>query len=645
MKCDFSGYATKNDLLCSDGRTIKKDAFAGDNGKIVPLVWQHDHNDPSNVLGQVKLENRPDGVYAYGIFNDTQAASDARKLVEHGDINAMSIYANHVKQDASGNVMHGQIKEVSLVLSGANPGATIDNVVIHHADDEYTELDDEAVIYTDETICHSDGMTQKTFDSLSDEDKEKIMKIINSANESEDDDEKIEHACGDGSSTKKKKKTVTHAMNPDEETPDPEDMVDDEEDDDDDDSDETIGDIIDTLNEKQKEAVYALIGLAAEKGQNVKQSDDEGDTIMHNAFENAGTNDAANEFLHSDEEIQAVFKDAAHGGTLSESVIAHAQSYGIKNIDVLFPDAQAIRNTPDFYKRRTEWVNTVLNGTNHVPFSRIKSMVADITADEARAKGYTLDRENNKRKLDEVFSVLKRTTTPQTIYKKQRLDRDDIIDITSFDVVAWMKQEMRVMLDEEIARAIFIGDGRSSMAEDKIREDHIRPIVKDDELYTIKTVIDADGTTSDLIDSVTTALVDYEGSGSPTFFASPATVAKMLVDRDQINHRQYSNRAELASALGVSNIVDVPVFKGYTDDKKNVLLGVIINLRDYTIGADKGGNVSMFDDFDLDYNQQKYLIETRASGALTLPHSAIAVWQKPAAAGAGSSTSTPSQNH
>lgn len=643
MKCDFSGYATKNDLLCSDGRTIKKDAFAEDNGKTVPLVWQHDHNDPSNVLGQVKLENRPDGVYAYGIFNDTQAAADARKLVEHGDINAMSIYANHVKQDGRGNVMHGQIKEVSLVLSGANPGATIDNVVIHHADDEYTELDDEAIIYTDEMICHSDGMTQKTFDSLSDEDKEKIMKIINSSNEYEDD-EKIEHACGDGSSEKKKKKTLTHGKDSIGHMTDPEDMADEEDDSEEDDSEETIGDIIDTMSEKQKEAVYALIGLAAENGQNVKQSDDEGDYIMHNAFENTGTDNAADEFLHSDE-VEDVFKDAAHGGKLSESVIAHAQSYGIKNIDVLFPDAQAIRNTPDFYKRRTEWVNTVLNGTNHVPFSRIKSMVADITADEARAKGYTLDRDNNKRKLDEVFSVLKRTTTPQTIYKKQRLDRDDIIDITSFDVVAWMKQEMRVMLDEEIARAIFVGDGRSALAEDKISEDHIRPIVKDDELYTIKTVINADGTTSDLIDSVTTALVDYEGSGSPTFFASPATVAKMLVDRDQINHRQYSNRGELASALGVSNIVDVPVFKGVTDDKKNVLLGVIINLRDYTIGADKGGNVSMFDDFDLDYNQQKYLIETRASGALTLPHSAIAVWQKPAAAGAGSSTSTPSQTH
>ena len=637
MKCDFSGYATKNDLLCSDGRTIKKDAFAEDNGKTVPLVWQHDHNDPSNVLGQVKLENRPDGVYAYGIFNDTQAAADARKLVEHGDINAMSIYANHVKQDGGGNVMHGQIKEVSLVLSGANPGATIDNVVIHHADDEYTELDDEAVIYTDETICHSDGLTQKTFDSLSNEDKEKIMKIINSYNESEDDDEQIEHARGDGSSSKKKKKTLTNAMNPDEETPDPEDMVDDEEDDD---SDETIGDIIDTMNEKQKEAVYALIGLAAENGQNVKQSDDEGDYIMHNAFENTGTEiNAADEFLHSDE-VRDVFSDATHGGTLSESVIAHAQSYGIQNIDVLFPDAQAIRNTPDFYKRRTEWVNTVLNGTNHVPFSRIKSMIADITADEARAKGYTLDRENNNRKLDEVFSVMKRTTTPQTIYKKQRLDRDDIIDITSFDVVAWMKQEMRVMLDEELARAIFVGDGRSALSKDKISEEHVRPIVKDDPIYTIKTVIDANGTTANLIDSVTTALVDYEGSGSPIFFASPATVAKMLVDRDQINHRQYANRGELASALGVSDIVDVPVFKDIKDDHNNVLLGAIVNLRDYTIGADKGGNVSMFDDFDLDYNQQQYLIETRASGALTLPHSAISVWQAASSATASTRTGT-----
>ena len=652
MKCDFSGYATKNDLLCSDGRTIKKDAFSRDNGKTVPLVWQHDHNDPSNVLGQVKLENRPDGVYAYGIFNDTQAAADARKLVEHGDINAMSIYANHVKQDANGNVMHGQIKEVSLVLSGANPGATIDNVVIHHADDEYTELDDEAVIYTDETICHSDGsdvLTQTAFDSLSDEDKGKIMKILNSANENDKaedtDDNNTEHACGGDSSTKKKKKkSITHAMNPDKDKLDPEDMVDDkddeeDEDDEENDSKDSIESVINSLNDKQKDAVYALIGLAV-KNQNIKQSDDEGDTIMHNAFENTGTEtNAADEFLHSDE-VRDVFSDATHGGTLSESVIAHAQSYGIQNIDVLFPDAQAIRNTPDFYKRRTEWVNTVLNGTNHVPFSRIKSMIADITADEARAKGYTLDRENNNRKLDEVFSVMKRTTTPQTIYKKQRLDRDDIIDITSFDVVAWMKQEMRVMLDEELARAIFVGDGRSALSKDKISEEHVRPIVKDDAIYTIKTVIDADGTTANLIDSVTTALVDYEGSGSPIFFASPATVAKMLVDRDQINHRQYANRSELASALGVSDIVDVPVFKDIKDDQDNVLLGAIVNLRDYTIGADKGGNVSMFDDFDLDYNQQQYLIETRASGALTLPHSAISVWQKkasssPAPAGTG----------
>lgn len=348
---------------------------------------------------------------------------------------------------------------------------------------------------------------------------------------------------------------------------------------------------------------------------------------MHNAFEEQSTvKSGADELLHNEQEVKAIFADARRNGRLSEAVIEHAQSYGIKDIDTLFPDAKAIRNTPDFYKRRTEWVNTVLNGTTHTPWSRIKTMYADITADEARAKGFTLDRNNNKRKMDEIFSVAKRETTPQTIYKKNRLDRDDILDITDFDVVAWMKQEMRIMLDEETARAVLVGDGRSAGAEDKIRETNVRPIAFDDEMYTIPVTLPKSYTTSQLIDLVTTSMVDYEGSGSPTLFAEPAFIAQMMIDRDQIGHRQYRNRSELADALGVSAIVDVPVMKGVKDDAQNELKMIIVNLRDYTIGSDRGGQVSMFDDFDLDYNQQKYLMETRISGALTRLKSAIAIF-------------------
>lgn len=569
MKYDFSGYATRNGIRCSDGRTIMKDAFIENDGTTVPLVWQHDHSDPSNILGHCKLENRPDGVYAFGVFNDTPAARDAKMAVRHGDINAMSIYANHVKQE-SGLVQHGNIREVSLVLSGANPGAFIDNVTIAHGD-EVATLDDEVIIFSGQEFAHADSK---------EETKEKEAPMA-------------EETTG----TKNNKSE--------------EDM--------------TVQDVLDTLTPIQQKVVYALIGMAAEgdSGEEVEQS--EGDYGMYNAFESNEDTEIrhADEFVQ--EELDAVFADARRNGRLSDSVISHAQSYGIQNIDILFPDAQAIRNTPDFYGRRTEWVNSVLNNTQHVPFSRIKSMYADITADEARARGYTLDREHNKRKIEEVFNVLKRVTTPQTVYKKQKLDRDDIIDITSFDVVAWLKQEMRIMLDEEIARAVLVGDGRDVSDESKIRTDSIRPIAFDDDLYTIKVnVADADDVTA-MIDQVTQAQVDYRGSGTPTFYASPSLIAKMMTQRDQLNHRMYSTRNDLASELSVSNIVDVPILDTATSEDGRPVLGLIGNLKDYTIGADRGGNISMFDDFDIDFNQQKYLMETRCSGALTLPKSFIAI--------------------
>lgn len=569
MKYDFSGYATRNGIRCSDGRTIMKDAFIENDGTTVPLVWQHDHSDPSNILGHCKLENRPDGVYAFGVFNDTPAAQDAKMAVRHGDINAMSIYANHVRQE-SGLVQHGNIREVSLVLSGANPGAFIDNVTIAHGE-EFATLDDEVIIFSGQEFAHADSKEET-------KGKEAPM---------------AEETTG----TKNNKSE--------------EDM--------------TVQDVLDTLNPIQQKVVYALIGMAAEgdSGEEVKQS--EGDYGMYNAFESNEDTEIrhADEFVQ--EELDSVLADARRNGRLSDSVISHAQNYGITNIDILFPDAQAIRNTPDFYGRRTEWVNAVLNNTQHVPFSRIKSMYADITADEARARGYTLDRNNNKRKIDEVFNVLKRVTTPQTVYKKQKLDRDDIIDITSFDVVAWLKQEMRIMLDEEIARAVLVGDGRDVSDESKIRTDSIRPIAFDDDVYTIKVQVeDADDVTA-MIDQVTQAQVNYRGSGTPTFYASPSLIAKMMTQRDQLNHRMYSTRNDLASELSVSNIVDVPILDTAKSEDGRPVLGLIGNLKDYTIGADRGGNVSMFDDFDIDFNQQKYLMETRCSGALTLPKSFIAI--------------------
>ena len=582
MKSDFSGYATKNNIRCSDGRTIMHNAFAEQDGDVVPLVWQHDHNSPDNVLGHALLENRDDGVYCYGVFNDTPTAKQAKELVSHGDINSLSIYANHLSQNG-GNVEHGVIREVSLVLAGANPGAMIDNVAVQHSDGNVDELDDEAVIYSGEELNHSD-----------------IFDIVQMDDEYEPEyEDDISHA--DGS---------------------------------DEDSDgETIQDVFDTLTDKQKNVVYALIGLAIDNATGNKENN----TAEHSAFEGDAMNifekngmaaSTADYVSHEDQEafMTAVAKE--NPTSFKDFAIAHAQDYGIKDIGILFPDAKAVENQPELYKRDTEWVSTVLSGTRHTPFSRIKTYYADLTEDTARAKGFTLDRDNNKRKMDEIFKVAKRQTTPTTIYKKQKLDRDDIIDITDFSVVNFLMSEMKVMLDEEIARAVLIGDGRSASDEDHINSECIRPIVGDDEMYVIYSVATtADEDMTAFVDRVRTSKTGYLGSGTPTMFISPSKHGQLMVQRDKVGRRLYDTDASLAAAMGVSAIVEVPLFENLVDPKKqsNNVDALIVNLRDYTIGTDNGGAVTSFEDFDIDYNQKKYLMETRMSGALSKLKSAIVI--------------------
>lgn len=541
---DFSGYVTKNDLTCSDGRIIRRDAFKHNDGQTVPLVWMHQHNEPDNVLGHAVLENREDGVYAYAKFNDTERGKHSRLLVQHGDVTALSIYANKLKQMGA-EVLHGAIREVSLVLSGANPGAYIDNISMAHAEEGLGE----AIIYTGEE-----------FDM-----------------DYNDNDYGFEHAEGE----------------------------------------ETIGEIFDTLNEKQKNVVYAMIGEALQNSKNeLKQSDFEGEDnyMKHNVFEGASMDDT-HTLSHGD--IKSILDDAQKTGSLKEAVLAHADTYGINDIDLLFPDAKNLTKEPTWVKRRTEWVNGVLTGVNKTPFSRIKTMTADITADEARAKGYI----TGNMKKEEVFGLMKRVTTPTTIYKKQKLDRDDIVDITDLDVVAWLKAEMRMMLDEEIARAILIGDGRDIEDEDKINEDNIRPIVKDDNFYAHQVELDATDT-ENLVENFIRARKFYKGTGTPAFYTTTDVLLDMLLIKDKMGRRLYNTQDELAKALRVAKIVEVEVMEGYEVDEKP-LLGVMVNLNDYTLGADKGGQISMFDDFDIDYNQYKYLMETRASGALTIPKSAL----------------------
>lgn len=568
MEADFSGYASKSGLRCSDGRTILAHAFKDQDGAKVPLVWQHLHNEPDNILGHAYLENREDGVYAYGFFNNEPQAQVAKGLVKHGDIEALSIYANKLVQKG-GDVLHGSIKEVSLVLAGANPGAFIDNVNIAHGDGGYDELDDEAIIYTGLSLQHQDT-------------------------------------------------TVTQGGNMPEMAH----------------ADMTVKDVFDSMTEEQKNVVYFMIGEALSGAEDsMAQSDDdeyeyvdgdESDKIQHyqednsmtrNVFEQNGSASGAKRTLsHSD--IQSIVADAQKTGSFKEAFLAHTVTYGIENIDYLFPDAKNISNTPDFVKRRTEWVNSVINGTRKSPFSRIKSMSADITADEARAKGYI----KGNLKKEEFFALSRRVTTPTTIYKKQKLDRDDMIDITDLDVVAWLKSEMRLMLDEEIARAILIGDGREVDDEDKINESNIRPIAWDDEFYAHPVEVAANLSGDAIVEAILRARSAYKGTGTPTFYTTEEILTDLILIKDKMGRRLYATEAELASALRVSSIVAVEVMESVPD-----LIGIVVNLADYTVGADNGGNVSMFDDFDIDYNQYKYLIEGRMSGTLTKPKSALVV--------------------
>ena len=577
---DFSGWATRNNLKCSDGRVILRDAFKNDDGQKRPLVWMHQHNDPANVLGHAILENREEGVYAYCTFNDTEQGRNAKQLVEHGDVTALSIFANQLQQKGY-SVVHGAIREVSLVLAGANPGAYIESVIKHDDGD-----DEEGVIYTGEKI------------ELYHEDQ---------------DDNSMSHA--DEGDDAKKTETKTESEKDGDE--------------------ETVADVFNTLTEKQKTVVYAMIGQALEDSGSAESEDDNKDDtskeddeeMKHNVFDQTDTQKQENTLSH--DAMQTIINDAKRFGSMKESVLQHADTYGIQQIDWLFPDAKNQNMPPEFIKRDTTWVQKVMSGVHHTPFSRIKSMFADITEDDARAKGYM----KGKLKKEEVFSLLKRTTSPTTVYKKQKMDRDDIIDITDFDVVSWLKSEMRMMLDEELARAYLIGDGRLASSDDKINEQNIRPIMKDDELFTIQAeVAVASGATADDVAKtfIRTAIKvrkDYKGSGNPVLFTTEDMLTDLLLLEDAIGHTLY-DEASLARKLRVREIVTVPVMEGVKGKNGGDLLGIIVNLQDYNVGADKGGAINMFDDFDIDYNQQKYLIETRCSGALTKPYSAIVLEKK-----------------
>lgn len=572
MTADFSGYATKVGLKCSDGRTIMPNAFEGNDGAKVPLVWQHSHNEPSNVLGHAMLENREDGVYAYGFFNETPAAQQAKALVQHGDISALSIYANNLVEKSK-QVMHGVIREVSLVLSGANPGALIDNVTIRHSDGDIDVLDDEAVIYTGEVLMHGDSLYHE--DDFEGEDVT-IEDVYNTMTEEQQD--VVNYLVG---------LAVTGGEEGEEEFVDDEDYIDDEDE-------EFVDD------------------------EDVEHSAFDGGYMTHNVFESQGARSGGRPTL-SHSQIEEIMEDAKKTGSLKEAFLAHAEQYGIGNIDILFPDAKTLRNTPDFVQRRNEWVSTVLSGTQHSPFNRIKSIAADITQDEARAKGYI----KGKMKKEEFFELTKRITTPTTIYKKQKLDRDDIIDITDLDVVAWLKMEMRMMLDEELARAILIGDGREVDHDDKINEKNIRPIAKDNSFYTHRVTVASDVAPDVLEDNILRSRKFYKGTGTPTFFTTEDVLSDLLLQKDKMGRRIYSSQSELESALRVSRIVPCEVLEATPE-----LLGIMVNLTDYTVGATRGGEVSMFDDFDIDYNQYKYLMETRCCGTLTRPKSAIAFWKQ-----------------
>ena len=554
---DFGGWATKNDLLCADGRVIRKDAFKECDGRTVPLVWNHNHNDPTNVLGHALLENRPEGVYLYGVFNGTSTGQHAKQSVQHGDVNAVSIYANRL-QESGRDVLHGVIREVSLVLAGANPGAKIETVFSHS-----DEMDDEAIIYSGEAIELKHA-----------------------------EEEKPEAQEGGG------------------------------------DSEKTVRDVWNTMNEEQQTVVAAMIATLMEDGvdesaDETENENEEDSDVKHNVFDQ---NSEEKVLKHSEDEINQAIKDASRHGSMKESFLAH----GITNVDYLFPDAKNVNNPPAFYRREDSWVSRVMNGVHHTPFSRVKSMYADLTADEARAKGYV----KGKQKVEEVIVALKRSTTPQTVYKLQKMDRDDIIDITDFNVVNWLKSEMRIMLNEELARAFLVGDGRLASSDDKIKEDNIRPIWTDDEVYTIHsqiaaaTLTTADQRAKAFIRACVKSRKDYKGSGNPVLFTTEDMLTDCLLMEDTTGRVIYDTVDKLATAIRVSSIITVPVMENLTREvttNTHELAGIIVNLADYNVGADKGGEVNMFDDFDIDYNKYSYLIETRCSGALIRPKSAIAI--------------------
>ena len=583
---DFCGWATRTNVKCADGRTIMSCAFDDMDGKKVPLVWNHDHENLRSVIGHSLLKVRPEGVYCYNKLNDSADGNEARIRVNNGDLDSLSIYANQIKQTGT-NVVHGNIREVSLVLAGANPGAFIDTV-ISHSDD----CDEEAIIYNSEIIHAADS-------------------------------EDIEHADTTDDSSESNKKT----------------------------GDKTVDDVIKSMTKEQRDLMFTLVGLALDEDDTADTTDDdatdddttdnnseEGDNVKHNVFDAESTTDNA-ELVHSalgniiaeaktGYSMKRIYNDYLANHTKEAPAIQHAATYGVEPVDTLFPEAKTITTTPEFVQRDMGWVSTLMGSVHHTPFSRIKSVFADITADEARARGYM----KGKLKHDEVITLLKRTTTPQTIYKRQRMDRDDVIDITDFDVVAWLKAEMRMMLDEEIARAVLVGDGRSSASDDKISEEHIRPIWKDEDFYTIKasftTASDASKDAEAFIDTAIRSRKDYKGSGNPILFTTEDMLTDMLLLKDTIGHYMYNSVTDLATRLRVRQIVTVEVMENQTrqvTSKTHTLKGIIVNPTDYNIGADRGGAINMFDDFDIDYNQQKYLIETRISGALIKPFSAIAI--------------------
>lgn len=585
MKFDFSGWATKNDLTCSDGRTIKHNAFKENDGQLVPLVWQHGHNAVDNVLGHALLENRDEGVYAYCAFNDTSGAANAKELVKHGDVKALSIYANRLDQRGA-DVIHGNIVEVSMVLSGANPGALIDNVALEHSDGSWTESEDEAIIYSGLTLSHDSGETTEDTESMDedevyDEDDLTVADVL----ETLDDDQRlavaalIEEISGD---------------------------VDDEDEDFDDEDEEFDEDYDEDYDEDAEHGDFG------------------GDTLMHsNIFEGDALHSVGPRLSHAEEE--QIFAEARMPGmTLRTAVLAHAADYGIKNPELLFPDATNLDPEPQRIMRENSWVAKVLQGSKHTPFSRVKTQWSNLTADDLRAKGYV----KASRKKDVVYEVANRKTEPTTVYNKTKIDRDDVLDITTFNVVAWMQQNLRFSLEEELARAVLIGDGRQVSDENKIKENNIRPIWTDDELFSHKVLIDKDAKTADIIDVVRRSRKFYKGSGSPVLFTTNGFVCDMLEIKDHNERYIYETREKVANALNVSDVIEVEVMEGAHREvggKKQNLLGIIVNMQDYTMGSDKGGETSFFEQFDIDFNQQKYLLEARCSGALTKYKSAIVI--------------------